>query len=110
MMTERMILPRRVERAVSEALGRQAAVGLIGPRQVGKTTLAWRIAESRDALYLDLESSADRIKLGDPNLFLREYEDQLVVLDEIHRAPELFRDLRGLIDRESAGVDVTAAS
>ena len=84
---------------MSEALGRQAAVGLIGPRQVGKTTLAWRIAESRDALYLDLESSADRAKLADPNLFLGEYEDRLVVLDEIHRAPELFRDLRGLIDR-----------
>ena len=98
-MTGRRILPRRVERVVNEALDRQAAVGLIGPRQVGKTTLAWRIAESRNAIYLDLESSADRIKLGDPNLFLGEYEDRLVVLDEIHRAPELFRDLRGLIDR-----------
>lgn len=86
-------------RAVGAALDRQAAVGLIGPRQVGKTTLALEIAASRDALYLDLQSSTDRAKLVDPNLFLGEYEDRLVVLDEIHRAPELYRDLRGLIDR-----------
>ena len=81
------------------ALGRQAAVGLVGPRQVGKTTLALGIAESSDALYLDLESAADRAKLADPNLFLGGYEYRLVVLDEVHRTPELFQELRGLIDR-----------
>ena len=78
---------------------RQAAVALIGPRQVGKTTLAHAIAEQTEALYLDLEAGADRAKLADPALFLSEYEDRLVVLDEIHRAPELFQELRGLIDR-----------
>ena len=98
-MRRDQFLPRRAQRAVSVALDRQAAVGLIGPRQVGKTTLALQIANSRDALYLDLESSNDRAKLADPNLFLGEYEDRLVVLDEIHRAPELYSDLRGLIDR-----------
>ena len=66
---------------------------------MGKTTLALEVAKSRDALYLDLESSTDRAKLTDPNLFLGQFEDRLVVLDEIHRAPELFSDLRGLIDR-----------
>ncbi len=81
------------------AMRRQAAVALIGPRQVGKTTLALQVAERRDALYLDLESSADRAKLSDPNLFLGQFEDRLVILDEIHRTPQLFRDLRGLIDR-----------
>ena len=80
-------------------MGRQAAVALIGPRQVGKTTLAHEIAERRDALYLDLESSADRAKLADARLFLAEYEDRLVVLDEIHRAPGLFPELRGMIDQ-----------
>ena len=93
------MLPRRAHQTLIGALGRQAAVGLIGPRQVGKTTLAWEIAQRRGALYLDLESSSDRAKLAEPNLFLGEYEDRLVVLDEIHRAPELFQDLRGLIDR-----------
>lgn len=72
---------------------------MIGPRQVGKTTLAHEIAEGTDALYLDLESRADRDKLTEPALFLREYEERLVILDEIHRAPELFRELRGLIDQ-----------
>ena len=78
---------------------RQAAVALIGPRQVGKTTLAHAIAEQTEAVYLDLEAGADRAKLADPALFLSEYEDRLVILDEIHRAPELFQELRGLIDR-----------
>ena len=92
------MIPRRVYPAVTDALARQAAVALIGPRQVGKTTLAMSIAEQTSSLYLDLESREDRAKLADPALFLREYEDRLVVLDEIHRVPELFQTLRGLID------------
>ncbi len=85
--------------AVMEALNRQAAVALIGPRQVGKTTLAHMIAENHEVLYLDLESRADRAKIADPVLFLQQYEDRLVILDEIHRTPELFQELRSLIDR-----------
>ena len=90
---------RHARRTVREALGRQAAVALIGPRQVGKTTLALEIAAETDALYLDLETRADRAKLADPALFLNSYEDRLVILDEVHRVPELFSELRGLIDR-----------
>ena len=93
------MIRRRAFQAVSEALGRQAAVALLGPRQVGKTTLAHEIAEKRDALYLDLESREDREKVREPVLFLRAYEDRLVILDEIHRAPEIFSALRGLIDQ-----------
>jgi uncharacterized protein len=81
------------------ALDRQAAVALIGPRQVGKTTLALEIANTRNAIYLDLEAYEDREKLKDPALFLTKYEDRLVILDEIHRLPELFQTLRGLIDQ-----------
>ncbi len=92
------MIPRRIERIVREALDRQAAVALVGPRQVGKTTLARSIAEEVPSVYLDLEAAEDRRKLADPALFLREYEDQLVVLDEIHRTPEVFQVLRGLID------------
>jgi predicted AAA+ superfamily ATPase len=66
---------------------------------VGKTTLAHEIAQARDALYLDLESREDREKLSEAALFLRNYEDRLVILDEIHRAPEIFATLRGLIDQ-----------
>ena len=93
------MIPRRTHRIVANALSRQAAVALIGPRQVGKTTLAYEIAERTDALYLDLESSVDRAKLADARFFLAEYEDRLVVLDEIHRAPGLFPELRGMIDQ-----------
>lgn len=92
-MIERHIKPR-----VLEALGYQAAVAIIGPRQVGKTTLALEIGEERGALYLDLENRTDRRKLSDPALFLRHYENRLVILDEIHRVPGLFQDLRGVID------------
>jgi predicted AAA+ superfamily ATPase len=92
------MIHRRAYQRVQEALGRQAAVALIGPRQVGKTTLAHEIAIGSNALYLDLEARADRDKLADPVLFLRAYEDRLVILDEIHRVPELFQELRGLID------------
>lgn len=93
------MIPRRTHRIVANALNRQAAVALIGPRQVGKTTLAYEIAERTDALYLDLESSVDRAKLADARLFLAGCEDRLVVLDEIHRASGLFPELRGLIDQ-----------
>lgn len=85
--------------AVESALQRQAAVALLGPRQVGKTTLALSLAEKTPSLYLDLESRADRAKLSDPALFLERHEDRLVILDEVHRVPELFQTLRGLIDK-----------
>ena len=91
------MIGRRIKPHVTEALDRQAAVALIGPRQVGKTTLAQDIAEERGALYLDLEDTNDREKLASPALFLKQYEDRLVVLDVIHRVPELFQTLRGLI-------------
>ena len=92
------MIRRHAQQAVHRALARQAAVALIGARQVGKTTLAYAIAEQLDAVYLDLESRTDRAKLADARLFLSEHEGRLVVLDEIHRAPGLFPELRGLID------------
>ena len=72
---------------------------MIGPRQVGKTTLALEIGRRRDALYLDLEDRDDRARLAEPALFLDNAEDRLVILDEIHRMPALFQTLRGVIDR-----------
>ena len=93
------MLSREAKEQVLEALARQAAVALIGPRQAGKTTLALEIARTRDAVYLDLENGDDRGRLSEPNLFLESLEDRLVILDEIHRTPELFQTLRGVIDR-----------
>jgi hypothetical protein len=54
---------------------------LLGPRQVGKTTLALEIAKQRpSSIYLDLESDGDQAKLSDPQLYLAEHEDKLVIL------------------------------
>ena len=75
------------------------AVALLGARQAGKTTLAMEVQTLRDALYLDLESERDWAKLAEPELYLSEHLDRLVILDEIHRVPQLFPVLRGLIDK-----------
>lgn len=92
------MIERHAKSRIEAALARQAAVALIGPRQVGKTTLALEIADQRPAIYLDLEATADRAKLSDPVLFLERHTDKLVILDEIHRMPALFEALRGIID------------
>ncbi|WP_419602085.1 AAA family ATPase, partial [Thiolapillus sp.] len=64
------MIKRRIQQQVTDALDRQAAVALIGPRQVGKTTIALEIGEERGALYLDLEDRDDREKLSNAKLFL----------------------------------------
>ena len=91
---------RKDEQTVRNRLGNSAAVVLLGPRQVGKTTLAQRIAAERgdQAIYLDLESAPDLRRLDDADAYLRAQSGKLVVIDEIHRAPELFATLRGVID------------
>ncbi len=93
------MIPRLLERRVVEALAEAPAVCLLGPRQCGKTTLALEIAHRLDGLYLDLESERDRAKLQDAESYLERHLDRLVVLDEVHRTPNLFSVLRGLIDR-----------
>ena len=75
------------------------AVVLVGPRQVGKTTLAQTIEDEKAGVYLDLESKRDLQRLSDPEDYLARHEDELVILDEIQRVPELFTSLRGLIDQ-----------
>jgi hypothetical protein len=93
------MVDRRLQAQLRSLLAEYPAVVLLGPRQVGKTTLALEIAEMMDSVYLDLESTADRAKLSDVELYLKDHEDRLVIFDEVHRVPDLFRSLRGLIDR-----------
>jgi len=92
-MIQRRLFPRLLE-----ALNRNPAVALLGPRQVGKTTLALQVGDTRPSLYLDLEDVADRAKLTDAKGYLQQHTDKLVIIDEVHRAPEIFQTLRGLID------------
>lgn len=77
------------------------AVALLGCRQVGKTTLAHHIKRiwQKPCEYLDLELTDDQEKLSEPQLFLEKQDRKLLILDEIHRVPELFPILRGIIDK-----------
>lgn len=91
---------REIEPDVQKNLKDFPVVAILGPRQSGKSTLAKRIVSSRKtSIYLDLELESDLRKIEDPELFLSGHEDKLVCIDEIQRMPDLFRSLRGLIDK-----------
>ncbi len=94
------MIERRIEQKVKDALHRSASVALMGPRQVGKTTIALNITDTSTAIYLDLEDKLDLQKIGDVNAFHSENRDKLIILDEVQRVPEIFASLRGIIDRE----------
>ncbi|MCY7349772.1 MAG: ATP-binding protein [Cytophagaceae bacterium] len=94
------MLPRTLETDLRFSLAHFPATALLGPRQVGKTTLVRSLLPQlpRPALYLDLETPTDRVLLTEPQLFLQANQERTIVLDEIHRLPEIFPLLRGLID------------
>ncbi len=97
-------ISRRLSGRLRDYLRLFPAVALLGPRQVGKTTLAREVAETaarrigKRGRYLDLENPADQERLADPLAYLAAQRGRLVVLDEIHRTPGLFAVLRGVID------------
>jgi uncharacterized protein len=93
------MIHRRVAPEITSLLEKGPAVALSGPRQSGKTTLALAIADGREAVYLDLESEVDRARLAEPELYFLDHASELVILDEVHRAPGIFEALRGVIDR-----------
>jgi predicted AAA+ superfamily ATPase len=93
-MLERMDFLQQLKNAIR----RSPITALLGPRQCGKTTLARTLAEGRPSVFFDMESVVDQRRLQNPELVLGGYAD-LVVLDEIQTAPELFAVLRGLVDR-----------
>ena len=97
--------PRLAQQQLADLLAEFPAVVLVGPRQVGKTTLALaEAAGRRDARYLDLELPSVQRQLDDPEAFLLAQRNKLVILDEVQRLPELFAVLRGVIDiRRRAG-------
>jgi len=93
------IIDRHLAGTVKRRLQNNPAVAILGPRQCGKTTLAGQIAKKiKQSVYLDLENPGDLAKLSDPLAFFSLHNDDLVCLDEIQRAPELFSILRTIID------------
>jgi predicted AAA+ superfamily ATPase len=96
------MIKRRIEENITENLKHFPAIGLVGPRQSGKTTLAKIIAKKcdRPVIYLDLENPQDFEKLNDSQLYLEQFKKHLVILDEAQRKPELFPLLRSLIDED----------
>lgn len=92
--------PRQSQLKLLRLLQQFPAVGLLGPRQAGKTTLAFAQKEFYpNALYMDLELPSAQRQLDDPEAFLMAHAQQLVILDEVQRMPELFSILRGVIDQ-----------
>ena len=91
---------RQSQQKLTQLLQQFPAVGLLGPRQVGKTTLAFaQKTLDPNALYLDLELPSAQRQLDDPEAFLMAHAHQLVIMDEVQRMPELFGILRGVIDQ-----------
>ncbi|MDP2041497.1 MAG: ATP-binding protein [Algoriphagus sp.] len=101
------MIHRTLKDKLIQGLKSMPVVVILGPRQVGKTTLALEFAKpllDKPVHYLDLELDSDLAKLDDAESYLRRFENQLLVIDEVQRKPDLFRIIRGLVDiRKRAG-------
>ncbi|MCF6357669.1 MAG: ATP-binding protein [Draconibacterium sp.] len=97
-----MYIQRKIEKEALKLLEFFPILGIVGPRQVGKTTLVKHIKKilPKDTIYIDLESSSDYALMEESELFLREQENKCVIIDEIQRKPLLFPLLRSLVDRK----------
>jgi predicted AAA+ superfamily ATPase len=94
------MIPRMITNSLLESLSYFPVTGIIGPRQVGKTTLARHLMEKlgKESIYVDLENPEDQSMLTDPILFFKNNQEKCVVLDEVQRMPELFPVLRSMVD------------
>jgi predicted AAA+ superfamily ATPase len=99
------MIERGLKQNILKSLHKYPVVAILGSRQVGKTTLAKAISSEagRDTIYLDLELDSDLNKLKESELYLRQFADTLVVIDEIQRMPGLFPLMRALVDQKRVG-------
>lgn len=88
------------KKKLQSRLSKYPVTGVIGPRQVGKTTLVKQLTLTRKAIYIDLESDQDLVKLTDPGLFFRSNADHCIILDEIQNRQDLFALIRSIIDED----------
>jgi predicted AAA+ superfamily ATPase len=95
------MLSRKYNHIIEKYLSYFPVVGIIGPRQVGKTTIVKELQKTiqKKSIYLDLELTSDLNKLREPELYFREHTSELIILDEVQRMPSLFPLLRALIDQ-----------
>lgn len=95
-----MFIQRKIQDTLTQTLKKFPVVVLLGPRQVGKTTISKKIIFSppKETYYLDLENSEDKDKLNDSSYFLGEYKDKCVIIDEAQLMPQLYSILRHLVD------------
>ncbi len=95
------MLSRKITNRVIDSLKEVPITALIGARQVGKTTLALECGAkiAKEFIYLDMESDADLAKLSSPEDYLMRHPDKLIIIDEVHRKPDLFRTLRSIVDK-----------
>ena len=94
------MIPRHLESTILKYVSDFPVVGLIGPRQVGKTTLVKKLFKQfrKEIIYLDLELQSDLDKLNEAEFYLKQFTDKTIIIDEIQRKPELFPLLRALVD------------
>lgn len=95
-----MNILRQSQDEIIHQLQKSPSVAILGPRQVGKTTLALDIAQriKKPSVYLDLERPSDLQKISDPELYLEHQSGKIVIIDEVQRMPQLFPILRSVID------------
>ena len=95
-----IMIERKIAVELIKTINNFPVTGIIGPRQVGKTTLAKKLRRSieKETIYIDLENPRDLVRLSDPNLFFEANQDKCVILDEIQLKPELFSILRPMVD------------
>jgi predicted AAA+ superfamily ATPase len=96
------MLKRSIEQNLIKTINNFPVTGIIGPRQVGKTTLAKKIAGliKKESIYLDLENPRNLVMLSDPMLFFEANIDKCIIIDEIQLMPELFALLRSSVDNK----------
>jgi predicted AAA+ superfamily ATPase len=95
-----MMITRLEENNVHENLSFFPVVGILGARQVGKTTLAKSLIGFEEILYIDLELNSDLRKLDDAETYLRLHQHKCIVIDEVQRMPSLFPLIRALVDQD----------
>jgi predicted AAA+ superfamily ATPase len=105
----KVMFERILQEKLVNALQSTPVTALLGPRQVGKTTLALTVGAiaNKETSYLDLQSDSDFNKFTDAEAFLKRFDGKLLIIDEVQRKPDLFRLLRGIVDERKRKGETT---